>query len=635
CSTGARSGGATQGWGVLRTGSAATCCLGTLRGDPVGTQPCSAWGHCVGILHRDIRGDLLHQLCPAWEPSSGILLGDLLGDLLHQPGPAQGPHLGTQFGVVRCCGRGTFTPAPSQVRQDPLSVAADLHGEIQRLRGQGDAKLGRPGQGKHRDIPYTQAQVWLRSARRELAGAHREQVALSHLLLRPQGTAGPAQHLLAPRARRGQRCSEEERGEPVGPSDGEGDSDAGDKRLEVPEPPDVAVAHKSVTVVVEKQDRLRQRKSQQHARRLEEALRPRSISGEQRELLALLRCPRRPELELPEPRSHTLLEGGLRHPPAVTAQRFGRHGALCALIIRQQQQLIADHRLSVPRPLEELYETYLRELAGDPGDTGTLRGMSLPKILPACGAETPLAWDSGQARSCGHPTPCHDSLPPLRPTGDRYGWAPTTTPPRGTAEGCPLPSSAPTPPCSRRPRGHSRWGLGGRRFQMWSSTKSVTAEATQHQSRIPGSTHPHPPAPGEEQGDGKRSLAHKKGGKEPGRREESLDGRRRSRRSRSQLRDPLRGSRRPPGAPRDAEPPRAHRAGGGAGTQHPGIPQSAAWSKAAPSDSCQLPTTPGQGQHPRHDCITGTGARASSKDDGVTGAEPSGRGAGPRAKPTG
>ena len=83
------------------------------------------------------------------------------------------------------------------------------------------------------------------------------------------------------------------------------------------------------------------RQSQQHPRRLEEALRPRSISEEQRELLALLRCLHRPELEMPEPRSHTLLEGGLRHPPSVTAQRFDHHRALCARIIRQQQQLIA------------------------------------------------------------------------------------------------------------------------------------------------------------------------------------------------------------------------------------------------------------------------------------------------------
>uniref|UniRef100_A0A8D0F6G5 Kinesin-like protein n=1 Tax=Strix occidentalis caurina TaxID=311401 RepID=A0A8D0F6G5_STROC len=553
------------------------------------------------------------------------------------------------------------------VRQDPLSVAANLHGEIRHLKGQGDTELGRPGQGKHRDIPYTQAQVRLRGARREpvgarqeLAGVRREQVALSHLLLQPQGTALPAQHLLALTlyVSRGQQWSEEEQGEPVGHSDSEGDSDTGDKRLEVPEPPNVAIAHKSITVVAQKQDRLRQQKAelsrhfrqrQQHPRRLEEALRPRSISEEQRELLALLRCLHRPELEMPEPCSHTLLEGGLRHPPSVTAQRFDHHRALCARIIRQQQQLIVDHRLSVPRPLEELYETYLRELAGDPGDTGTLKvahtlsptqGMSLPKILPVRGAETPLEWDSGQARSCDHPTPCHDSLPPLRPTRDRYGWAPTTPHTHGTAEGCPLPSSAPTPRVQEDPTGTAggavpvalgrRAGWGGPHqlplasCAHWQVVSALRCVPPLHITVPPQITVPA---------------------------------------------DPFPSSRRPPGAPCAAELLRAHRAGGGAGTQHPRTPQSAARSKATPPASCQvsphlgtgcrdhrspvphapspgvgvpsrplplqLPTTPRKGQHPRRGCVTGNGARASGKDDGVTGAEPSWRGAGPCAKPAG
>lgn len=81
--------------------------------------------------------------------------------------------------------------------------------------------------------------------------------------------------------------------------------------------------------------------SQQHAWRLEEALRCRSSSEEQREVLALLCRLHQLELDLAETRSHTLLEGGLRHPPAATARRFNRHQVLCARIIQQQQQLIA------------------------------------------------------------------------------------------------------------------------------------------------------------------------------------------------------------------------------------------------------------------------------------------------------
>lgn len=111
--------------------------------------------------------------------------------------------------------------------------------------------------------------------------------------------------------------------------------------------------------------------------------------------------------------------------------------------------LLADHRLSVPRSLEELYQTYLQELTGDPGDTSTLKvgqggpspplhpkqgtdplsstqGTSLPKIPQASGAESrpDLDRDRARAQSCEHPTPpqqgpCRDTLPPLRPTGDR------------------------------------------------------------------------------------------------------------------------------------------------------------------------------------------------------------------------
>lgn len=110
---------------------------------------------------------------------------------------------------------------------------------------------------------------------------------------------------------------------------------------------------------------------------------------------------------------------------------------------------LADHRLSVPQSLEELYQTYLQELMGDPGDTSTLevgqggpspplhlkqgtdppsstQGTSLPKIPQVSGAESrpDSDRDSVQTQSCEHSTPlrqgpCRDTLPPLRPTGDR------------------------------------------------------------------------------------------------------------------------------------------------------------------------------------------------------------------------
>lgn len=62
------------------------------------------------------------------------------------------------------------------------------------------------------------------------------------------------------RTLRGQQWSEEGQGEPDSPGDGEEDSDTGDEWLDVPEPPDVAVAHGNITALLEEQGRLRQQK---------------------------------------------------------------------------------------------------------------------------------------------------------------------------------------------------------------------------------------------------------------------------------------------------------------------------------------------------------------------------------------
>ncbi|XP_076210229.1 kinesin-like protein KIF19 [Aptenodytes patagonicus] len=567
------------------------------------------------------------------------------------------------------------------------SAVADLRREIQRLKGQGDAKPGQPGQGECRDTPYIQE---LGHMREELLGACHEQEALRHLLLQLEGTELHAQHLLAlaryagakpprdsvprragpgvippppPRSRtqRGWLWSKEGQGELDSPGDSERDADTGDKLLDVPEPPDVAAAHDSIAALVEEQGRLQQRKaelarrfrqSQQHAQRLEEALRHQSSSGEQREVLALLCRLHQLELETAETHSHTLLKGGLRHLPAPTMQHFDRHRALCACIIQQQRQLIANHRLSVPRPLEELYETYLWELVGDPGDTGTLedthplspaQGTSLPKIPQMTGTESlpDSDRDSVWAQSCKHPTlPRRDALPPLRPTGDS-----TLIPMlKKTPQAQQLRSMAvPTPPPGRGTvaQQHTSWtslstrhdsspgsgtvseaavAAGRERREMSNSTKSITAKAARRRSCIPESARPQPPGSVEERGGpGLRHAASedslagtatrspgpwlrvcKEGSREPARREESLDGRRRSRRSRSFEVTGRRAARFLPKAPclwtlspaaggpqgppvvvqHAAEPLRAHRASGGAGSQHPGTPQSPAWSKA-------------------------------------------------------
>ncbi|XP_063208542.1 kinesin-like protein KIF19 [Chroicocephalus ridibundus] len=412
------------------------------------------------------------------------------------------------------------------------------------------------------------------------------------------------------------------------------------------------------------------RQSQQHTRRLDVARRHRSGWEEQREVLALLCRLHHLELEAAEMRSRTLLEGGLQHPPATVAQRFGRHRALCARIIQQQRQLIADHRLSVPRPLEELYETYLQELAGDFGDSGTLKvgqgdrappraqaghsapvpaqGTSLPKVPQVTGTES--LWDPEQdsvrARSCEHPTLLQDdALPPLRPMGDstptpvfkktpraqQLGSAAVPTPPPGRGTVALEVSTA--MPAAPKPR---------ERREVSSSTKSIVAKAVQCRSGIPESIRLHSPDAWEEWGGprlwhtssevgtctprspGTWLRARKKGHKEPGRRKESLDGRRRSRRSQSfevtghghhargpslqQLASPM-----VPPLPSTMLQSRSEHAvlvgARAASTQGP--PK--ALPRAKPLQT-QLPAPPRKGQHPRLGGITGNGASASGKD---------------------
>ncbi|KAK4812060.1 hypothetical protein QYF61_026892, partial [Mycteria americana] len=573
-----------------------------LPGDPTGTlwghapQPCTAWGP-----YGDPMGTCstaVHCLGTLWEPYGDMLLSRALlgviawgpcGDLLHQLCPVQGPHLGPCLGPS-CAGA---VGRSHRLRPSPVGLGADAPCLQPGFRCAVPAAptRSRAACGRSCSVPATSRQPCTTSS------SWRTPSCTPSTSSPLPGTWGQS----PPRTRQSWQWSKEGLGEPDGPGDSERDSDTGDKRLDVPEPPDVAAVHEGITALVEEQGRLQQRKvweplphhqqlkphhrgaefdksqpsstghpaalgghgyswtgvwvrgkgpgrwqgcwhhgqgcwsrgrdagpvagvlavgkdpdpaaclqaelarrfrqSQQRARWLEEALRHRSSSEEPREVLALLCHLHQLELETAETRSRALLEGGLRHLPATAAQRFDRHRALCARIIHQQRQLIADHRLSVPRPLEELYETYLRELAGGPGDTGTLK----------------------------RPDPRVQEDPTGTAAGERGGAHPTSRP------------------------GHG----GPEHREMSSSTKSIVAKAAWHRSRIPESTPAcrpaclHSPGSAEERGGpgqwhaasedspagmaarspGARLRARKKGSKELGRSEESLDGRRRSRRS--------------------------------------------------------------------------------------------------------
>ncbi|NXU26148.1 KIF19 protein, partial [Thalassarche chlororhynchos] len=148
------------------------------------------------------------------------------------------------------------------------SVTADLCRDIQRLKGQGHAEPGQLGQAQVQRRGARCTHPELGRVQEELLGACREQAAPRHLLLRLEGTELHAQHLLAPYV--GAKpppgmgspgepgWGKEGRGEPDGPGDSGRDSDTGNKRLDVPEPPDVAAAHESIAAVVEERGTLQQ-----------------------------------------------------------------------------------------------------------------------------------------------------------------------------------------------------------------------------------------------------------------------------------------------------------------------------------------------------------------------------------------
>nr|XP_047920497.1 kinesin-like protein KIF19 [Anser cygnoides] len=344
-----------------------------------------------------------------------------------------------------------------------------------------------PAPGKRRDIHYVQAQVRLGRLREELLGACREQAALRQRLLQLEGTVLRARleasrHLLALSRweQRARRWGKEGQREPDGPGETQRNWDMGDEKSGAPGPPDVAVAHESFVALAEEQGRLREQKaelarcfqrSQQHARGLQEPaeLRPRSLLG------------------------------GSRRPRA-----------LCTHIIQQQRQLIADRRLSVPRALQELYQTHLEELPGGPDRTDTTppEGTSLPQIPRASRAESLLdaEQDRGRAQDPRHPTapwpPLHpkgDSAPsPVFKTSPRAGWkgsavVPMPLPGRGTV------ALERTPQASTNTQHDASLGSGtgsevavGRREsrEMSSSTKRLSAKATRRWSHTPGGDSP-------------------------------------------------------------------------------------------------------------------------------------------------
>uniref|UniRef100_A0A5G2R7Q5 Kinesin-like protein n=1 Tax=Sus scrofa TaxID=9823 RepID=A0A5G2R7Q5_PIG len=326
------------------------------------------------------------------------------------------------------------------------SIIADLRGEIQRLKRKIDEQGGRgrarfqPERGNIRPIP---AEVPLQSGqgeqaelgqlREQLISAFQEQMDVRRRLLELENHAMEVQidtsrHLLTiagwehEKSRRALKWREEQRKESYTKDDSEKDSDTGDDQPDILEPPEVASARESIAALMGEQKKLRKQKVtleqrcrelRARGRRLEETLPRRIGSEEQREVLSLLCRVHELEVENTEMQSHALLrDGALRH-RREAVRRLEQHRSLCDEIIQGQRQIIDDYNLAVPQHLEELYEVYLRELEEGSLERATIMDRVASRALQCSqlhfqGQSPGLA---GEEFLCAHPSSHPDRQP--------------------------------------------------------------------------------------------------------------------------------------------------------------------------------------------------------------------------------
>ncbi|XP_008584551.1 PREDICTED: kinesin-like protein KIF19 [Galeopterus variegatus] len=164
------------------------------------------------------------------------------------------------------------------------SIIADLRGEIQRLKCKIDEQAGR-GQARGRlergDIRHIQAEVQLHSGqgeqaemrqlREQLISAFQEQMDVRRRLLELENRAMEVQidtsrHLLTiagwehEKSRRALKWREEQRKESYTKDDSEKDSDTGDDQPDMLEPPEVASARESIAALAGEQKKLHKQK---------------------------------------------------------------------------------------------------------------------------------------------------------------------------------------------------------------------------------------------------------------------------------------------------------------------------------------------------------------------------------------
>ncbi|XP_018423729.1 PREDICTED: kinesin-like protein KIF19 [Nanorana parkeri] len=317
------------------------------------------------------------------------------------------------------------------------TIISELRNEIQRLKEKIDEQGLKQIRSERGDIRNIQAEVQLHTLpfgrremdqlREQLIKAFREQMDIRRQLMELESNHMEIQmetsrHFLIvadweqEKTRRVRKWREELMKESYGKEDSEKDSDTGDDQSDIMEPPEVITARENIQALVGDQGKLRRQKLElekrfkeirQRARRLEEVLPKRISSEEQREVLSLLCKVHELEIENTEMQSHALLKDNMIRQKNYMVQRFEQHRCICDEIIRQQRRIIADHNLTVPHRLEDLYEVYLREL-----EEGTLERTSLidrtsvlalkdsqsslPKILQITAEETSQEPDSDQ-----------------------------------------------------------------------------------------------------------------------------------------------------------------------------------------------------------------------------------------------
>ncbi|XP_077109511.1 kinesin-like protein KIF19 [Ranitomeya variabilis] len=317
------------------------------------------------------------------------------------------------------------------------SIISDLRNEIQRLKEKIDEQGLTQMRNEKSDIRNIQAEVQLHTLpydrremdqlREQLIKAFREQMDIRKQLMDLENNHMEIQmetsrHFLIiadweqEKTRRVRKWREELRRESYGKDDSEKDSDTGDDQSDIMEPSEVTVARENVHALVVDQSKLRRQKMElekrfkeirQRARRLEEILPKRISSEEQREVLSLLCKVHELEIENTEMQSHALLKDNMIRQKNYMVQKFEQHRCLCDEIIKQQRRIIADHNLTVPPRLEDLYELYLRELEDGTLDRITIIDKtsvlalkdsqnSLPKIPQITAEETSQEPDSDQ-----------------------------------------------------------------------------------------------------------------------------------------------------------------------------------------------------------------------------------------------